>query len=120
MRIDPRIGVADSGHFDGFRLPLSSAPFYICLVIRHFSKTAEDRSSADTGVPLRYPRHLRHLAPMHLRNVLAYILLDCPRGIFVDGHYTFLIIFQAVLFVYDACSWMILCPGRIIHSFLRI
>lgn len=32
----------------------------------------------------------------------------------------FVIIRQAVLFVYDACSWMILCPGRIIHSFLRI
>ena len=46
MRIDPRIGVADSGHFDGFRLPL----FYIRLVIRHFSKTAEDRSSADTAM----------------------------------------------------------------------
>lgn len=45
---------------------------------------------------------------------------DSGRGIFADGHYTFLIIFQAVLFVYDACSWMILCPGRIIHSFLRI
>ena len=43
MRTDPRIGVADSGHFDGFRLPLSSALFYIRLVIRHFSKTAEDR-----------------------------------------------------------------------------
>ena len=43
MRIGPRVGVADSGHFDGFRLPLSSALFYIRLVIRHFSKTAQDR-----------------------------------------------------------------------------
>ena len=55
MQIGPRIGVADFGHFDGFRLPLSSALFCICLVIRHFSKTAEDRSSADTGVPTRHP-----------------------------------------------------------------
>ena len=39
-----RIGVSDSGHFDGFRVPLSSAPFCICLVIRHFSKATEDRS----------------------------------------------------------------------------
>ena len=30
-------------------MPLSSALFCIHLVIRHFSKTAEDRSSADTG-----------------------------------------------------------------------
>ena len=43
MRIGPRIGVADFGHFDGFRLPLSSALFYIRLVIRYFSKTAQDR-----------------------------------------------------------------------------
>ena len=50
MQIELRIGVADSGHFDGFRAPLSSALFYICLVIRYFSKTAEDRSSADTAI----------------------------------------------------------------------
>ena len=84
--IRPRTGVADSRHFDGFRVPLSSAPFCIRLVIRCFSKTAEDRSSADTGVPLRQPRHLRHPAPVHLRNVRAYILFDCPMGIFADNH----------------------------------
>ena len=39
-----RIGVSDSGHFDGFRVPLSSALFCICFVIRHFSKATEDRS----------------------------------------------------------------------------
>ena len=48
--IRPRTGVADSRHFDGFRVPLSSAPFCIRLVIRCFSKTAEDRSSADTAI----------------------------------------------------------------------
>ena len=47
--------MADSGHFDGFRAPLSSAPFCICLVIRHFSKATEDRSPADTAIspPMR-------------------------------------------------------------------
>ena len=66
--------------------PLSSALSYIRLVISHFLKTAEDRSSADTGVPPRRPRHLRHPAPMYLRNVRAYILFDCPWGIFADNH----------------------------------
>ena len=42
--------MVDSGHFDGFRVPLSSAPFYIRLVVRHFSKATEDRSSADTDI----------------------------------------------------------------------
>ena len=50
MQIELRIGVADSGHFDGFRAPLSSALSYIRLVIRCFSKTAEDRSSAGTAI----------------------------------------------------------------------
>lgn len=36
------------------------------------------------------PRHLRHLAPVHLRNVRAYILFDCPRGIFADNHKKYL------------------------------
>ena len=52
MQIELRIGVADSGHFDGFRAPLSSAPFCICLVIRHFSKATEDRSPADTAISI--------------------------------------------------------------------
>ena len=43
-RNELRIGVSDSGHFDGFRVPLSSALFCICFVIRHFSKATEDRS----------------------------------------------------------------------------
>ena len=42
--------MVDSGHFDGFRVPLSSAPFYIRLVVKHFSKATEDRSSADTDI----------------------------------------------------------------------
>ena len=50
MQIRPRTGVADSGHFDGFRAPLSSAPFRICLVIRNFLKATEDRSLADTAI----------------------------------------------------------------------
>ena len=49
-QIGPRTGVADSGHFDGFRVPLSSAPFCIRLVIRHFSKATEDRSPAGTAI----------------------------------------------------------------------
>ena len=49
-QIGPRTGVADSGHFDGFRVPLSSAPFRICLVIRDFSKATEDRSPAGTAI----------------------------------------------------------------------
>ena len=44
-----RIGVVDSGHFDGFRVSLSSAPFCICLVIKNFQKETEDRSPADIG-----------------------------------------------------------------------
>ena len=54
-QIGPRTGVADSGHFDGFRVPLSSAPFCFCLVIRHFSKATEDRSPAGTAIstPMR-------------------------------------------------------------------
>ena len=46
----PRIGVAENRQ--NVRNPphLSSALFYICLVIRYFSKTAEDRSSADTAI----------------------------------------------------------------------
>ena len=36
------------------------------------------------------PRHLRHLASVHLRNVRAYILFDCPRGIFADNHKKYL------------------------------
>ena len=113
-----RIGVSDSGHFDGFRVPLSSAPFCICLVIKNFQKATEDRSPADTGtqeaggrkdqaplpwisssllrnsvifkadssllcrgrqvfsprLPPRHTRHLRHISPVYLRNVQAYIL----------------------------------------------
>ena len=42
--------MVDSGHFDGVRVPLSSAPFYIRLVVKHFSKATEDRSSADTDI----------------------------------------------------------------------
>ena len=44
--------MTDFVHFDGFRAPLSSALFYIRLVIRYFSKTTEDRaSSAKIGPP---------------------------------------------------------------------
>ena len=46
-QIGLRIGVADSGHFDGFRVPLSSALFCIHLVTRYFLKITEDRSMAD-------------------------------------------------------------------------
>ena len=84
--IRPRTGVAENRQNVRNPPPLSSAPFCIRLVIRDFSKTAEDRSSADTGVPPRRPRHLRHPAPVHLRNVRAYILFDCPMGIFADNH----------------------------------
>ena len=48
-RNELRIGVVDSGHFDGFRVPLSSASFCICLVIKNFQKETEDRSPADIG-----------------------------------------------------------------------
>ena len=51
----PRIGVAENRQNVRNQPPLSSALFYIRLVIRHFSKTAEDRSSADTGVPPCHP-----------------------------------------------------------------
>ena len=50
MQVGQGIGVADSVQFDDFRTPLSSASFCIHLVIRYFSKTAEDRSSADNGI----------------------------------------------------------------------
>ena len=46
----PRIGVAENRQNVRNQPPLSSALFYICLVIRCFSKTAEDRSSADTAI----------------------------------------------------------------------
>ena len=128
---------------------LSSALFYIRLVIRDFSKTAEDRSSADTAISIhvailpvptgkvyRFPTNSGHFLPanpltplipltaleaggrkdqilpscaeggkpflpaclhatpspaasctgVHLRNVRAYIIFDCPRGIFADNH----------------------------------
>ena len=42
--------MADSGHFDGFQAPLSSALFRIRLVTKHFSKTKEDRSPAGTAI----------------------------------------------------------------------
>ena len=76
MQIELRIGVADSGHFDGFRAPLSSALSYIRLVIRCFSKTAEDRSSAETAISIhvailpvptgkvyRFPTNSGHFLP---------------------------------------------------------
>ena len=46
MQTGPRIGVADSGHFDGFRVPLSSASFCTHLIISYFQKLAETRSPA--------------------------------------------------------------------------
>ena len=46
----PRIGVAENRQNVRNQPPLSSALFYIRLVIRDFSKTAEDRSSADTAI----------------------------------------------------------------------
>ena len=68
--------MADFGHFDGFQPPLSSALFYIRLVIRDFSKTAEDRSSADTAISIhvailpvptgkvyRFPTNSGHFLP---------------------------------------------------------
>ena len=48
--IRPRTGVAENRQNVRNPPPLSSAPFCIRLVIRDFSKTAEDRSSADTAI----------------------------------------------------------------------
>ena len=42
--------MVDSGHFDGFRTPLSSASFCIYLFITYFQKATEDRSPADTVI----------------------------------------------------------------------
>ena len=48
------------------------------------------------------PRHLRHLAPVHLRNVRAYILFDCTRGIFADNHKKYL--HDCILIVTFVCE----------------
>ena len=48
------------------------------------------------------PRHLRYLAPVHLRNVRAYILFDCPRGIFADNHKKYL--HDCILIVTFVCE----------------
>ena len=52
--------MADSGHFDGFRAPLSSALFCIRLVTKHCSKITEDRSMADRHTD----RHILLSPPM--------------------------------------------------------
>ena len=80
-QIGPRTGVADSGHFDGFRVPLSSAPFCICFVIRDFSKTTEASSLAGTAIshpcghpPVptgkvnRFPTNSGHFSPANPHN----------------------------------------------------
>ena len=47
---------------------------------------AEGGKPFSPRLPPRRPRHLRHPAPMYLRNVRTYILFDCPWGIFADNH----------------------------------
>ena len=77
MQIRPRTEVADSRHFDGFRVPLSSALLCIRLITKNFQEATEDRSIADryyylphaailpgpTGKVNRFLTNLGHFLP---------------------------------------------------------
>ena len=76
-RNELRIGVVDSGHFDGFRVPLSSAPFCICLVIKNFQKETEDRSRQALE---RCRQAVEKTRPLYLENHRRYFVTPWYSG----------------------------------------
>ena len=80
-------GVADSGHFDGF----SGTPI-LCIVLHLPRYQVLLKNSGGQVLGRHWSAATLSPSPTTsctdaFTNVRAYILFDCPRGIFADNHY---------------------------------